>query len=64
MRLDPIPADPATMRWRVGRRVGRTVYAVPWEDDNDEGWLIGLMDTPALATAAVYAHNLWLREGP
>jgi hypothetical protein len=48
--------------WRVGRSVGRTIYAIAYYmgDDGDEhemSWLIGLMDTPELAQAAVEAHN-------
>ena len=34
-------------RWRTGRKVGRTVYAET--RPADEGVLIGVMDTPALA---------------
>lgn len=36
--------------WRVGKQVGRTIYNV-----RDE--LIGVMDTPELARAVVYAIN-------
>ncbi len=36
--------------WRVGRSVGRTIY-----DADDK--LIGMMDTPELAAAAVHAVN-------
>lgn len=40
--------------WRVGRKVGRTIYA----DYGDEVQvLIGMMDTPELAEVAVRAHN-------
>lgn len=43
--------------WRVGRSVGRTIYAVrgPAASKNDA--LIGVMDTPHLAQEAVDAHN-------
>lgn len=47
-----------TMReWRVGRKLGRTVYAVvdTNEPDNDE--LIGMMDTRELALRVVMDHN-------
>jgi hypothetical protein len=40
--------------WRVGRRVGRTIYAVTGTGDDV---LIGVMDTRELAAAAVAAHN-------
>ncbi len=36
--------------WRVGKRVGRTIY-----DANDQ--LIGVMDTPELAAQVVAAVN-------
>lgn len=40
--------------WRVGRKVGRTIYIVygPGEEA-----LIGTMDSRALAQEAVQAHN-------
>lgn len=43
--------------WRVGRRKGRTIYAVVSRTASDEDLLIGLMDTRALAAEAVDAHN-------
>ena len=50
------------MRWRTGRKVGRTVYAEAWDGVSDEDdVLIGLFDTPELAQAAVDAHNEMLR---
>ena len=47
--------------WRVGRKVGRTIYAVasPGHPSDDDP-LIGVMDTPALAAEAVEAHNAML----
>ena len=58
--------DPAVSRWRTGRKLGRTIYAQPGPEASDEDPLIGLMDTPELAAAAVEAHNafLWRRCGP
>lgn len=41
--------------WRVGRKVGRTVY-----DANDT--LIGVMDTPELAARVVIAINRTFEE--
>lgn len=41
--------------WRVGTKVGRTVYAVVGPD---RSVLIGLLDTAFLAADAVYAHNI------
>lgn len=44
-------------RWRTGRKVGRTIYAQLDYEPNDHDPLIGLMDSKALAEAAVQAHN-------
>jgi hypothetical protein len=43
--------------WRVGRKVGRTIYAVVGDRASDHDLLIGVMDTRELAEAAVRAHN-------
>lgn len=43
--------------WRVGRKVGRTVYAVVSRSAGDNDVLIGVMDTPHLAREAVACHN-------
>jgi hypothetical protein len=43
--------------WRVGRRVGRTIYAQIGAEPSDDDVLIGVMDTPAIARAAVEGHN-------
>lgn len=51
--------DLARLLWRVDRRVGRTVYAVVGQEPSDVDILIGVMDTPDLAAAAVVAHNLY-----
>lgn len=52
---DPRPPDPENYEWRVGRKVGRTIYAVTPGDEPDP--LVGVMDTVALAAEAVRAHN-------
>ena len=44
-------------RWRVGRRVGRTVYLQLGAEPSDSDPLIGMLDTPALAELAVNAVN-------
>ena len=46
--------------WRIGRSVGRTVYAQLGPDPSDVDVLIGMMDSRELAHAAVYAHNMHL----
>lgn len=50
-------ADLSILRWRTGRKVGRTIYAQPGADLSDEDVLIGVMDTPALARSVVTEHN-------
>lgn len=53
----------ATWPWRTGRSVGRTIYACPPGSSYRNGEvLIGMMDSPELATAAVEAHNFLLGE--
>jgi hypothetical protein len=47
----------ASMRWRVGRRVGRTIYVCITPEPSDVDALIGVMDSPELAAEAVAAHN-------
>lgn len=50
---------PEEYHWRVGRKVGRTIYLVVNRDNepSDADVLIGMMDTPELAAEAVRAHN-------
>jgi hypothetical protein len=43
--------------WRVGRSVGRTLYAVRGPAATKEDVLIGVMDSPFLAREAVDCHN-------
>jgi hypothetical protein len=50
--------EPEKLLWRTGRHVHRTVYAVVGSMPGDTDMLIGLMDTRALAEAAVKGHNL------
>lgn len=54
----PTPKPTETMsKWRTGRSVGRTIYAMSGDIPGDSDTLIGVMDTPALAEAAVEGHN-------
>lgn len=53
----------AEMPWRTGRHVGRTVYVQAGEDPSDTDMLIGMLDTPELAEAAVRAHNAEVAGG-
>ena len=51
------PTNLHLMRWRTGRKVGRTIYAQTGSAASGRDPLIGTMDSPALARAAVDAHN-------
>jgi hypothetical protein len=48
--------------WRVGRKLGRTIYVQLYTLPSDDDYLIGVMDTPMLAKEAVDSHNLRLRN--
>lgn len=50
------------MRWRVGRKVGRTIYAQLGDAPSDDDKLIGVMDTAMFAVDAVDAHNAALER--
>jgi hypothetical protein len=52
---------PQRSPWRVGRKVGRTIYVMVSGEPGDEDELIGVMDSPAVATAAVEGHNATLK---
>lgn len=52
MKDEPIGTTP----WRVGRKVGRTLY-----DRNDR--LVGVVDTPDIATLVVEAVNGYWGNG-
>lgn len=43
--------------WRVGRKVGRTLYLQAGSEPSDKDMLIGVLDTVDLAARAVYAVN-------
>lgn len=45
------------LRWRVGRKVGRTVYAQLGSEPSDEDPIIGMFDSVELAVRAVEDHN-------
>lgn len=50
-------AELRALPWRTGRKVGRTIYAQVGKKPSDRDVLIGMMDSPLLATAVVVAHN-------
>ena len=45
------------MKWRTGRKVGRTIYQQHGDEPSDNDRLIGVMDTPDLAERVVAAVN-------
>lgn len=49
--------------WRVGRKVGRTIYAQQGSEPSDRDVLIGCMDSREIAAAAVTGHNLLVVKG-
>jgi hypothetical protein len=49
--------------WRVGRKLGRTVYAGVGPDPSDDDVLIGVMDYRELAEHIVALHNQALSDG-
>lgn len=55
-------SDALDMPWRVGPKVGRTIYAQFGDEPSDDDPLIGVMDTRALATEVVDSHNQLLDE--
>jgi hypothetical protein len=48
--------------WRVGRKVGRTIYAQVGDGPSDADPMIGCMDTRTLAQEVVDAHNARLEQ--
>jgi len=52
------------MIWRVGRKVGRTIYRQEGDEPSDDDVLIGVMDTAEDAWNAVAAFNSTRRDEP
>lgn len=52
-------------RWRVGPKLGRTVYLQLGDEPGDVDVFLGLMETPELAQQVVEEHNavLGFRDG-
>jgi hypothetical protein len=44
-------------RWRVGRKLERTIYEQRERHPSDRDKLLGLMETPELAAHVVALHN-------
>lgn len=56
------PVIPEELPWRVGGKVGRTIYAVTVPGDQLGDVLIGMMDTRELAALVVDEHNAALEH--
>lgn len=52
-----------TARWRPGRRVARTLYAMVGDTPSDDDVLFGLVDSAELAARICRDHNLTLLFG-
>ena len=55
-------SDILSMKWRVGRKLGRTIYAIAGDEPDDCDTLLGMMDTREVAEHVVYEHNRALSE--
>ena len=57
----PAEADPRhwsrNLRWRTGRKVGRTLYAMTSDEPSDNDVLIGVVDHWLIADQIVADHN-------
>jgi hypothetical protein len=67
MTSDRDMTDLTALPWRVGRTLGRTVYARTGGDDWKADTPVGMLDTRELAEAACADHNAvldleWLAE--
>lgn len=55
--LDETDTRETVVPWRIGRSVGRTIYARLAGSNPDGDVLIGLMDSPEIAVNVVVSHN-------
>jgi hypothetical protein len=53
--------DVLTLPWRIGRKLGRTIYAVVGDGPSDDDILLGLVDDMLVAELIVDTHNAMLR---
>lgn len=49
--------NPLKLRWRVGRKLGRTIYAMLGEQPSEDDLLLGVMDEEYMAQHIVDIHN-------
>lgn len=52
--------DVLKCKWRIGRKVGRTIYAMIDILASDDDILIGMMDSYELSVNVVESHNATL----
>jgi hypothetical protein len=50
------------LHWRIGRKLGRTLYAMLGDEPSDHDVLLGMVDDPLLAEYIVAVHNARLDE--
>lgn len=43
--------------WRVGRKLGRTIYCMTHDLDSDDDFLLGMVDTVEVAQYICMVHN-------
>lgn len=55
-------AKESMLPWRTGRKVGRTIYIRLGREASDDDVLIGVMDSPEIASDVCLAHNHLLAE--
>lgn len=54
--------DILELKWRVGRKLGRTIYAMLGEEPSDDDLLLGVLDEEYLAEHVVEVHNASLER--
>lgn len=58
----PVEINALRYPWRVGRKLGRTIYAQLGPEPSADDPLLGTLDSPELAAEAVRCHNHLLKE--
>lgn len=54
--------DVRHLPWRVGRSLGRTIYAQVGDEPSKDDILLGMMDDMSVAALIVEHHNFFLRS--
>lgn len=49
--------NPLELPWRVGRKLGRTIYAIVGETPSEDDLLLGVFDEESVAQHIVDIHN-------